>query len=181
MFRQVIAYRWADGVTEDAQAACQNALDGLRAIPELTSLQFADDARHFEGNFDVVAVGDLAGVHHVTVPVSDVARSRDWYARAFDLAVLDESIDDAAGEVTLAHRTASINVVLRQDQRRAQALAGFDAIAFTVATIEDLEALVAHLDTQDLAHGAPVASSGGVSVDVIDPDGLVVRLTTLLP
>ena len=124
MFRQVIAYRWADGVTDEAKAGFRDALAGLRAIPELSSLRFADDARHFEGNFDAVAVmdfpdfaaarryvtderhqvyirdfaskliservvvqhdwavRDLAGVHHVTVPVSDVARSRGWYACA---------------------------------------------------------------------------------------------------
>jgi catechol 2,3-dioxygenase-like lactoylglutathione lyase family enzyme len=223
VFRQVIAYRWADGVTEDEKAGYRRALAGLRAIPELSSLRFADDARHFEGNFDAVAVmdfpdfaaarryvaderhqayirdfaskliservvvqhdwavRDIAGVHHVTLPVSDVARSRDWYARVFGLAVVHEAIDTDPREVTMAHPSASINVVLRQAPRRAQALAGFAAIAFTVATIEDLDALVARLDTQVVAHGAPMASSNGVSVDVIDPDGIVVQLTTLLP
>lgn len=221
MFRQVVAYRWVDGATEDEKAAYGRALDGLRAIPELTSLRFADDARHFEGNFDAVAVmdfpdfvaarryvaderhqayirdfaskliservvvqhdwavRDLAGVHHVTLPVSDLARSRDWYARAFGLVVLHEAIDNGGGEVTLAHPSTSIRVVLRHDPPRARALAGFDAITFTVATIEDLDAVVARLDTQGVAHGAPMASSSGVSVDVVDPDGLVVRLTTL--
>jgi catechol 2,3-dioxygenase-like lactoylglutathione lyase family enzyme len=221
MFRQVIAYRWADGVTEDEKKASRNSLAGLRAIPELSSLRFADDAGHFEGNFDMVAVmdfpdfaaarryvaderhqayirdfaskligervvvqhdwavGDLADVHHVTLPVSDVARSRDWYARAFGLTILHEAV--GGGEVTMAHPSASITVVLRHDPPRAQALAGFEAIAFTVATVEDLDALVARLDTQGIAHGAPVATRSGVSVDVVDPDGLVVQLTTLLP
>jgi catechol 2,3-dioxygenase-like lactoylglutathione lyase family enzyme len=223
MFRQVIAYRWADGVTEDAKDASRKALAGLRAIPELSSLRFADDARHFEGNFDMVAVmdfpdfaaarryvaderhqayirdfaskligervvvqhdwavRDLAGVHHVTLPVSDVARSRDWYAQAFGFAVQHEAIDGDAGEVIMAHPNASIEVVLRQDPPRARALAGFDAIAFTVATAEDLDGVVARLDAQGVAHGAPMASSSGVSVGVVDPDGLVVQLTTLLP
>jgi catechol 2,3-dioxygenase-like lactoylglutathione lyase family enzyme len=213
--------RWADGVTEDEKAAYRSSLDGLRAIPELTSLRFADDAQHFEGNFDAVAVmdfpdfvaarryvaderhqayirdfaskligervvvqhdwavRDLAGVHHVTLPVSDVARSRDWYARAFGLVVSDEAIDGGGGEVSVSHPSSAIRVVLRHDPPRAQALAGFDAITFTVATIEDLDAFVDRLDTQGVAHGMPVSSSSGVSVDVVDPDGLVVRLTTL--
>ena len=221
MFRQVVAIRWADGVTEDEKAAYRSSLDGLRAIPELTSLLLADDARHFEGNFDAVAVmdfpdfvaarryvaderhqayirdfaskligervvvqhdwavRDLAGFHHVTLPVSDVARSRDWYARTFRLVVLHEAIDGGGGEATLEHPSSAIRVVLRHDPPRAQALAGFDAITFTVATIEDLDAFVASLDTHGVAHGAAMASSSGVSVDVVDPDGLVVRLTTL--
>ena len=223
MFRKVVAYRWADGVTEEAKAEFRASLAGLGAIPELTSVRFADDAGHFEGNFDAVAVmdfpdfaaarryvvderhqayirdyaskligervvvqhdwavRDLVAVHHVTLPVSDVARSREWYARVFGLAVVGEEVSGDDGNVTLAHPDASIEVVLRHDPTRAQALAGFDVIAFTVGTIDDLEAVVARLDSLGVAHGAPMPSSSGVSVDVVDPDGLVVRLTTLLP
>ncbi len=223
MFRQVVAYRWADGVTDDEKAAYRAALAGLRAIPELTSLRFDDDARHFEGNFDAVAVmdfpdfaaarryvaderhqayirdfaskligervvvqhdwaeRDLAGIHHVTLPVSDVARSSEWYILAFGLAVQHEAIEGGTDQVTMAHPSAAIEVVLRHDPLRAQALAGFAVLAFTAATVQDLDALVARLDARGVAHGAPIASSTGVCVDVVDPDGLIVQLTTLLP
>ena len=33
---------------------------GLRAIPELLALDFGDDAGHFEGNYDFVAIMDFA-------------------------------------------------------------------------------------------------------------------------
>ncbi|MGZ4674770.1 MAG: VOC family protein [Ilumatobacteraceae bacterium] len=223
MFRQVIALRWADGVTEDQQAAFRNALDGLRAIPELTSLRFADDARHFEGNFDLVAVmdypdfaaarryvaderhqayirdfasklvgervvvqhdwaaGDLVGVHHVMIPVSDVERSREWYARAFGLEAQPSSTGVDTDEVGMVHPSVPIEVVLRHDPPRARALAGFGVISFAVGTIEDLEAQVQHLDAHGIAHGAPTTSVSGAHIDVVDPDGLVVQLTTLLP
>ncbi len=213
---------WAEGVTDDAKAAYREALAGLLEIPELTSLRFADDAGHFEGNFDAVAVmdfpdfaaarryvaderhqayirdfaskliservvvqhdwagGDLAGFHHVSLPVTDLARSSDWYARAFGVVLLDGKMDGGQGEVALVHPESSIMVVLRLDPARARALAGFNAIALTVGTIEDLDAFVARLDAHGVAHGAPVASSNAVSVDVADPDGLGVRLTTLL-
>ena len=223
VFRQVVAYRWADGLSDEAKAAFREALAGLRPIPELTSLRFADDAKHFEGNFDAVAVmdfpdfaaarryvaderhqtyirdfaskmigervvvqhdwavRDLAGIHHVTLPVADVGRSRDWYARAFGLEVLHEPTDTDTAEITMAHPSVSIEVVLRHDPLRALALAGFNALSFAVGTIEDLDALVERLDAQSIAHGLPTTSSTGVYVDVADPDGLVVRLTTLLP
>ena len=223
MFRQVVSFRWAEGVTDEAKVAFREAFAGLQAIPELSSMRFADDAQHFDGNFDAVAVmdfpdfaaarryvaderhqayirdfasmmigervvvqhdwavRDLAGVHHVTLPVSQVARSRDWYIRAFGLTVLDEATDDGEAEVTMAHPSAPIEIVLRQDPLRTQVLAGFRVMAFTVATTEDLDAFVARLDTQGVAHGPPTASRHGLSVDVTDPDGLVVQLTTLLP
>jgi catechol 2,3-dioxygenase-like lactoylglutathione lyase family enzyme len=218
MFRQVISYRWKEGVTDEQKAAFRSTFSGLRAIPELTGLRFADDARHFDGNFDVVAVmdfpsfadartyvadelhqeyirdyastmigervvvqhdwavHDVAGVHHVTLPVSDVARSQDWYAAAFGLEVLGSG----ATEVTLAHPAVTITVVLREDAARARALAGFDVLTLTAGTRDDLDALIARLDGLGVAHGAPTTTSTGTTVDVADPDGLVVRLTTLL-
>lgn len=59
MFRQVISIRWAEGVTEAQKQDYRDALEGLRAIPELIALQWGDDARIFEGNFDLVAVMDF--------------------------------------------------------------------------------------------------------------------------
>lgn len=223
MFRQVVAYRWADGLTDDAKAAFRETFAGLRAIPELTSLRFADDAKHFEGNFDAVAVmdfpdfvaarryvaderhqtyirdfaskmigervvvqhdwavRDLAGIHHVTLPVADVGRSREWYARAFGLEMVHEPTDADAAEITMTHPSTSIEVVLRLDPLRAQALAGFNVLSLAVGTIDDLDALVERLDAQSIAHNPPTPSGTGVHIDVADPDGLIVRVTTLLP
>ena len=59
MFRQVVMYRWREGVTEDALQGLRDAAERMRAIPELVGLTFGDDARHFEGNFDFVVVADF--------------------------------------------------------------------------------------------------------------------------
>lgn len=60
MFRQVISIRWADDVSVEAKQQYRQALDALRGIPELLGLTWGDDAGHFEGNFDFVAVMDFA-------------------------------------------------------------------------------------------------------------------------
>jgi Stress responsive A/B Barrel Domain len=60
MFRQVVAMRWAEGVTPEAREGYRNALAGLRAIPELLAMTCGDDAGHFDDNFDFVAVMDFA-------------------------------------------------------------------------------------------------------------------------
>ncbi len=60
VFRQVISIRWAAGVSAEVQQGYRDALESLRAIPELLGLTWGDDARHFEGNFDFVAVMDFA-------------------------------------------------------------------------------------------------------------------------
>jgi catechol 2,3-dioxygenase-like lactoylglutathione lyase family enzyme len=60
MFRQVVAHRWSAGLADEDKEAFRAALDGLRGIPELVELQAGDDAAHFAGNFDYVAVMDFA-------------------------------------------------------------------------------------------------------------------------
>ena len=60
MFRQMVGIRWADDVSPRRNRDTVEALDALRGIPELLALTWGDDARHFEGNFDFVAVMDFA-------------------------------------------------------------------------------------------------------------------------
>jgi hypothetical protein len=59
MFRQVVVTRWAEDVSAEAKRAFRDALNGLRAIPELLAMTCGDDAGHFEDNFDFVAVMDF--------------------------------------------------------------------------------------------------------------------------
>ena len=69
MFRQVVSIRWRDGASEEEKQGFRDALDALRAIPELLGLVWGDDARHFEGNFDLVAVMDFADFESARVYV----------------------------------------------------------------------------------------------------------------
>ena len=223
MFRQVVSYRWSEGVGEPAKAAMRQAFENMRAIPELTAMNFSDDARYFEGNYDVVAVldfpdfaaarryvdderhqiyvrdhaskivgervvvqhdwavDDVAGLHHVTIPVTSIATSRDWYVLAFALDVIDATtVDGHLTEVTLVHPTSPIALVLRSDPQRALALSGFDAAAFTVSTVAQLAAFAQRIAAQGIEHGALTSTDRGHYVDVTDPDGIVIRLMTLL-
>jgi hypothetical protein len=60
MFRQVVMMRWADGISPEAKQGFRDALEALRAVPELLTLKAGDDAGHFDDNFDFVAVMDFA-------------------------------------------------------------------------------------------------------------------------
>jgi Stress responsive A/B Barrel Domain len=59
VFRQVVAIRWAQDVSPEAKQGYRAALDALRDVPELLALTCGDDAGHFDGNFDFVAVMDF--------------------------------------------------------------------------------------------------------------------------
>ena len=60
MFRQVVACRWAEGVSLDAKQSFRDAIERLRVIPELLAMTWGDDAGHFDDNFDFVVVMDFA-------------------------------------------------------------------------------------------------------------------------
>lgn len=71
MFRQVVAIRWAEGVSVEDKQAYRDAVEALRAIPELLELKWGDDAGHFEGNFDFVVVQDFADFDSARVYVQN--------------------------------------------------------------------------------------------------------------
>ena len=60
MFRQVVAFTWVAGATDQQKQGLRDALESLRAIPELLAMRWGDDAGHFDDNFDVVMVADFA-------------------------------------------------------------------------------------------------------------------------
>jgi catechol 2,3-dioxygenase-like lactoylglutathione lyase family enzyme len=222
MFRQVVAHRWAAGTTAADRALFVQAMEGLRAVPELVGLRYGEDAGHFPDNHEFVAVLDFpdfaaarryvqapahrrfvedhasrvvdarvvvqhdwgvgcaSGLHHVKLPVSDVARSRDWYARAFGFrAELEFREEGMLRGVALRLPDADLVLALREDPQRARALAGFDAVCLAVGTHADLDALLARLDNAGVPHTDPHPGHGGDAADVPDPDGHLVRVHTL--
>jgi catechol 2,3-dioxygenase-like lactoylglutathione lyase family enzyme len=222
VFRQVVAHRWSAQADATARDGFRAAMESLRSVPELVALHHRDDARHFPGNHDYVAVldfpdfaaarryvaspvhqafvrehaatavdcrvvvqhdwavGAVSGLHHVKLPVSDVERSAEWYARAFGFTRLWEARED--GELAgaaLLHPDSGLQLALRRDPERAAALAGFDALCLAVGTHSDLDAVLERLDERGIGHGSPFPGRGGDAVDVPDPDGHLVRLHTL--
>jgi catechol 2,3-dioxygenase-like lactoylglutathione lyase family enzyme len=123
--------------------------------------------------------GSVVGYHHVKVPVSDVARSRQWYASVlgfeFDLEFTE---DGALRGAALYHPVANMRLALRQDPARAAAMAGFDIIALAVGTRQDLTVVAERAAAAGCATGPTERGSQGWTCDLIDPDGLVVRLYT---
>ena len=121
----------------------------------------------------VRTVPELACVHHVRIPVSNLSASRDWYAAVlgFDCLLVEEDDDAVTGVVM--HHPGGVTVGLHADRKRAEALGGFTAIAFSVP---DVDAWLEHLDALGVEHGHPEASHLGTAISLADPDGIVVQL-----
>ncbi len=122
---------------------------------------------------------DLAPIHHVKIPVSDVRVSAEWYERVLGLEVEIEFVEE--GElrgVALNGAGGTTPIALRQDPERAAALSGFDLFAIGVPTREGVKAWAEHFASIDQRHGGIVTGhrGGSVLVGLHDPDGIEIRL-----
>ena len=122
----------------------------------------------------------LDGLHHVKLPVTNLARSRAWYERVLGLNVEIEFTDDhdgvirgVAGTAPGLDRTA---LALRENAQAAAGVAGFDPIAFAVAGRTAIDRWVSHLDAEGVEHSTVIRATLGWIVAFRDPDGLELRL-----
>jgi catechol 2,3-dioxygenase-like lactoylglutathione lyase family enzyme len=121
----------------------------------------------------------LAGVHHLKVPVTDLARSRSWYADVLSLVVeLEFRDDDGTVRGVAFERRNGLTLCLREDVPRARALAGFDPYAVLVPTRADLDGVLGRLEDLGLPHSPVITASLGWLVRVTDPDGIELRFYT---
>ena len=122
---------------------------------------------------------DLAPIHHVKIPVSDVRASTEWYQRVLGLEVAIEFTED--GElrgVALKAPDGTTQIALRHDPERAAALSGFDLVALGVPTRDGAHDWADHLAAIDQQHAGIVTGheGGTVLIGLHDPDGIEIRL-----
>jgi catechol 2,3-dioxygenase-like lactoylglutathione lyase family enzyme len=133
MFRQVIAHRWAPGTTDADRHGYRAALEALRAIPEVASLRYGDDAAHFDGNHEFVAVLDFPDFATARRYV-DAEPHRRFVAehahRVVDARVVVQH-DWAAGSPSgLHHLKLPVNDVERSREWYRRALGFVDEVEF---------------------------------------------------
>ena len=123
-------------------------------------------------------MAELAGFHHVKLPVSDIERSREWYERVLGLTVDIEFVEDGTVQGLALVDAGTVSVALRVDPLRAAAMSGFDAMALAVPTRADIARWQKRLDELGEPHAGIVSGhrGGSVLVGLHDPDGLEVRL-----
>ncbi|MFG2779662.1 VOC family protein [Streptomyces prunicolor] len=122
---------------------------------------------------------ELAGIHHVKMPVTDLDRSRDWYGRVLGFKVTHE-FPDADGVVRgVAGEVPGLGdsmLCLRVNPQAAQGCRGFDPVSFAVPDRADIEAWAARLDTLGVPHSPVIEASIGWLLVFSDPDGLDLHL-----
>jgi catechol 2,3-dioxygenase-like lactoylglutathione lyase family enzyme len=130
---------------------------------------------------EVDMTGEILGLHHIKIPVSDLPRSRAWYERVFDLEPLTEFRDDEDGVVRgVSYRAkGDLAVALREHPPAAKGFAGFDPFAIMLRGRADIDHWVARLDDLGVAHSDVIEAAIGYILMFDDPDGLQLRFYTL--
>jgi catechol 2,3-dioxygenase-like lactoylglutathione lyase family enzyme len=123
----------------------------------------------------------LAGVHHVKLPVSDLARSLAWYESRLGYRKGFEFVEQGVVMgLVLQHPRGGPDLALRTDPARAVAAAGFDYFAIGVPDRDAIDRLATRLSELGEHHaGVHWASIGWILPELHDPDGHEVRFYTL--
>jgi catechol 2,3-dioxygenase-like lactoylglutathione lyase family enzyme len=123
----------------------------------------------------------LAGIHHVKLPVTDLARSLEWYRSRLGYQVQLEFVEQGTlMGCALAHPAGGPDLALRLDPDRARAAAGFDYFAIGVSDKAGMDRLAGRLDELGQAHaGVHRATMGWILPEVLDPDGHALRFYTI--
>ncbi|MFE3189952.1 VOC family protein [Nocardia sp. NPDC059240] len=123
----------------------------------------------------------LAGVHHLKLPVSDLARSIDWYRTRLGYEVgVEFNEQGVLRGVALHHPAGGPMLGLRLDPEKAAAAAGFDYFSIGVPDRPAIEALAEHLTALGESHaGVHFATIGWILPLLHDPDGHEVRFYTV--
>ena len=123
----------------------------------------------------------LAGIHHLKLPVTDLARSREWYRSRLGYQVQLEFVEQ--GRLMgygLSHPNGGPDLGLRLNPERARAAAGFDYFAIGVPDRQAIDQLAARLTALGEQHaGVHWASIGWILPELHDPDGHEVRFYTI--
>ncbi|MFF4585240.1 SRPBCC domain-containing protein [Streptomyces sp. NPDC001388] len=122
---------------------------------------------------------ELAGIHHVKIPVTDLDRARAWYGRVFGLKITHEFPDadgvlqGVGGPVPGLGDTL---LALRVNPEAAHGCRNFDPVSFGVRDRAAVEAWAAHLDTLGVPHSPLIEATFGRLLVFDDPDGIQLHL-----
>jgi catechol 2,3-dioxygenase-like lactoylglutathione lyase family enzyme len=126
-----------------------------------------------------MATGEVIGIHHIKIPVTDLGASREWYERVFDLDLALEFPDDDDVVRGVAYEPkGGFALALRENADAARGIAGYDPFAILVQGLADIEAWVEHLDALAVEHSPVMTGMLGWALAFHDPDGLELRLYT---
>ncbi|MFD8686523.1 VOC family protein [Streptomyces sp. NPDC059651] len=122
----------------------------------------------------------LSGLHHVTLPVSDLETSTAWYTStlgATRVPGLDHHDPDGGRySVVVTLPGLDVPVQLRLAPAAAAMPSTYDPLTLSVADESGLHTWARHLDALGIEHGPVKPARLGHALAFHDPDGTMLRL-----
>jgi catechol 2,3-dioxygenase-like lactoylglutathione lyase family enzyme len=124
---------------------------------------------------------ELAGLHHVSLTVSNLDRSLAFYQRVLGMRPIGENNHDGGRTVVLTHRRTGFVLLLQQHKahegtRFSEFRPGLDHLSFRVAGREALAAWAAHLDGLGVERQSAHEDEWGSVIIFRDPDRIQLEL-----
>lgn len=126
----------------------------------------------------------LEGIGHVSLTVTELAVSVEWYQRVLGLGTMMEEEFPGGDAVALCSPDLRVIVALHRHEENegelfSEAKTGLDHVSFNVANRAALEAWVARFDELGVEHGEIVEAPYGALVAFRDPDGIQLEVLSL--
>jgi len=127
-------------------------------------------------------VTTVVGYHHVSLSVSNLARSTEWYQRVLGLDIIAHIEGNTFSRTRLGFPDGDHTFTLTCHRDRSklpfnERQVGLDHIAFRVAVLEDLYELVNRLASGNIENsGLKAFSDGGAVVTLRDPDDIQLEM-----
>jgi glyoxylase I family protein len=124
-----------------------------------------------------VLVPEITGVHHISLTVRDLARSKAWYRDLLGLTDLFEGDDDDVSYATLVHPSSQFVLGLREYRKGSgdqfdEFRTGMDHLAFAVSSPVELTAWVSRLQELGIQHSPIAETPVGQVLTLRDPDNI---------
>jgi len=128
-------------------------------------------------------VAELDGFHHVSLTVSDLRRSVEWYRDVLGLVVVTSRDQAGLTKTMLRDPAASMTLILVAHQEAdpgefSEFRPGLDHLSLAVADRAALSAWRDRLDALGVAHSGVASGSTGDLLAFRDPDNIAVELYT---
>ena len=136
-------------------------------------------------------------IHHVRLTVTDIARSKDFYARLLGTGPAADFSDQAADPAVqedparlyggcvfaVGEQLLGLRPVAAAGDRFRSTRVGLDHLSLAVASSDELRAVASRLDAAGVHHGEVTELTGfGIAIlSVQDPDDINLELTAPLP
>jgi glyoxylase I family protein len=122
-----------------------------------------------------------SGIHHVALTVTDVDASVAWYTSVLGFEELFREEGEARRACVMRYPGGGVSIGLVQHAGTegdvfTPVRLGLDHVAFTVATLEELDAWAARLSAAGIDSSGPIDVPPGAILNFKDPDGIPLAL-----